>query len=145
MKLSQIEKHKRFVSVVICIFIWGSASQGVVVCVSFDGPIALKPAFHTHSQHAGHTEEAEVRQFTEESDSHAESRHCQACIDIPIPFDLPDGCSKQSEPQLRSQILGLLVHPNTALETISVFTDVSEPFYITTAYFDPLRTIILRV
>ena len=145
MKVPRIEKHKRFAFVLICLFVWASASQGVVVCVGSDGHVALEPAFHTCCHHPVHTEEAEVNQVTEDISSHVESRHCQPCIDIPVSFGLPDGCSQLSKPELRPQIPSLLVYPNTALESILIFTGVSEPFYITTPYFDPLRTVVLLV
>ena len=145
MNVYRIEKHKRFASVLVCLFVWTGASQGVVVCVGFDGHVALEPAFHERCHHHVRAEETEVSRFTEESDSHAENGHCQPCIDIPVSFGLPDGCFKLSDPQPRSQISSAPVNPDTTLETASVLTGVSEPFYIATAHFDPLRTIVLLV
>jgi hypothetical protein len=145
MNVSRIGKHKRFALVLICLFVCASASQGVVVCVGSDGHVALEHAFHERCHHHMHAEETEVGQFTQEISSHAESRHCQPCIDIPVSLGLPDGCSQLTKQQPRLQIPSLLVHRSTGLETIRIFTGVSEPFYITTPYFVSLRTIVLLV
>jgi len=145
MKVPRIGKHKRFASVLICLFVWASASQGVVVCVGSDGHVALEPAFHERCHHHVHAEETEVGQFTKEISSHAESRHCQPCVDIPLSLGLLQDCSQLTKLQPKSQILSAPVSPDTSLETIPVLTGVSEPFYITTPYFDPLRTVILQV
>jgi len=146
MKVSRIEQYKRFAFVLICLFVWAGASQGVVVCVGSDGHVALEHAFHERCHHHVQAEEeTEVGQFIQGISSHAESRHCQPCIDIPVSLGLAQDCSKLTKLQPRSQISSAPVHPDTTVETISMFAGVSEPFYITTPYFDPLRTIILLV
>ena len=136
-------KHKTFAFALVCLLAWTSASQGVVVCVGFDGHVALEPAAHTRCHHPVHAEEAEVGQFAKESSSHAESRHCRPCLDIPVSLGLPDGCSHPTKQQPGSHISSLSVNPDRTLEAVPILGAVSEAFYIPTPYFDPLRTVIL--
>jgi hypothetical protein len=145
MKVSRIEKHERFAFLLICLFVWAGASQGVVVCVGFDGHVALEPAFHERCHHHVHAEEIVAGQPTEEISSHSESRHCQPCIDIPVSLGLPRDYPQPAKLQPRPPISNAPVNGDMTVEAISMFAGVSEPFYITTPYFDPLRTIILLV
>jgi hypothetical protein len=135
-------KNKKCIAVLVCLLIIGNSAHGTVLCFGADGHIELESAFHERCEAPVHYETSGQNKLLYEAHHHAEGKHCEPCIDIPISIGLTKvtDIPKQSNPAFLVPVAGVIVaadEPNPSAYNFS-----SNSFF-TTSYFTPLSTIIL--
>ena len=135
----------RSIILLICLLAVSNVSQGVVLCIGSDGHIALETAFHERCHHPVHSQQPDMRQVAEETDSHPEGKHCQPCIDLPVSIGLTNDRLPLSRVEPSSQVSTPFVESPVVCSGTFIPAGVLESLCFSTAYFAPLRTIVLLV
>ncbi len=126
----------------VCLLIIGNSAHGTVLCFGADGHIELESAFHERCEAPVHYETSGQNKFLYEAHHHAEGKHCEPCVDIPISIGLAKvtDIPKQSNPAFLAPAACVIVaadEPNLSVCNFISYTLGD------TSYFTPLSTIIL--
>ena len=135
------QTYKKCLVVLICLLVAGNSAHGTVVCLGSDGHIEIEPAFHEQCDDHAHSEAAEKRELSHHAD-HAEGRHCEPCVDIPISILLEKITRSAREFNFASPAPMANVLPVGNDLNPFAYKSASSAFDVT-SYFAPLRTVIL--
>jgi hypothetical protein len=133
----------RYLSVLIILLLAFSNSQAVILCIGEDGHIAVEVASSDCCTNPPvGTSKADVTIFVD--DSHSEDDDCGSCVDIPLfaggAYTLT-AAEKENPSHITTAAMGPL--PVEAIQTSGLGL-VLESF-TPTAYFTPLRSVILLI
>ena len=143
--LHKTAQRRGFVSVLACLYLVVSMSQGVVLCVGSDGRAAPRPTLHTHCHHDIDTDASNGAHAAEDAHQHEANEHCGRCLDIPLSL-----CTSQGHPQIGhgERACAWLAHVSEAsisVERIGVSGLPTEGLFRKTPYFSALRSVVLLV
>jgi len=135
--------YKKFVVLLICLFVAGNSAHGVVLCIGVDGHIEIESAFRECCDDLVRFQLTERNRLSCQSD-HEKDKHCGPCIDIPISIGLAKitHVSKQLNSTFPAPATNVIVLANKF--NLSVYNSASSAFDVA-SYFTPLSTVILLI
>jgi len=135
---------RKYVAVLICLFIAGNGALPLVLCFGTDGHIELESAFHKRCHNPVHFQSSGRNQLSPEAE-HEIGKHCGPCVDVPISIGLAK-ISRASTQQLNPTFLVPATNVIVATDKLNFsICNFASNTFVATSYFTPLRTIILLV
>jgi hypothetical protein len=134
-----------FAVLLIYLLMVGNTSGGLVLCIGADGHIELERAFHECCHHPSYGQQKDVHYLSQETDSHAEGRHCEFCIDVPISMGLTGDQLPPNQVKVNSQTLISFVGPRTISDNTLIAITAAPQLYAVSPPSTLLRTVILLV
>ncbi len=135
--------YKKFIVLLICLFVVGNSAQGVVLCVGADGHIEIESAFHECCDDLVRFQLTERNRFSSQVD-HEKGEHCGPCIDIPISIGMATIFRTPEKLNSTFEVPATNVIVVSDEVNFSAYNSTSNTF-AATSYFTPLSTVILLV
>ena len=139
-----MRRHRRNIAAFICLCLVMGVSQGLVLCVSCDGDVVLRPGLHVHEEHTvcGSTPALAQRPADDHEDE-SDHHHCSRCVDVPLSMYAIDRGMPDDDPDLPVSVDPVEAHASGAqadpLALRPTRPSGETPYYI------PLGTVILVV
>ncbi|OHB73574.1 MAG: hypothetical protein A2Z25_17110 [Planctomycetes bacterium RBG_16_55_9] len=131
----------RVFAVLLALSVAVNGTQAVVLCIGFDGHVAVKLAGHRHCERAYGSQEAAdgTEAFAAEQDA------CGPCVDAPLSAGISNGPGAEKTPEMTALADGIApAVPEIADHGLEAHTAAgARPAF--TSFYHPLSSIILIV
>lgn len=128
--------------VLVCLIAAVNASQGIVLCSSARGHVAVEPAGHRHCDHAAHHHVVDAEPCDDNEAQYSGAEGCVPCVDIAIPLGPLDG--RPLSGGLKAVVAVVAGESSAGCQNLLVLHVGSEEVPLP-AFHDPLRRIVLQV
>ena len=140
----EVRRHRRNIAAFICLCLVMGVSQGLVLCVSCDGDVVLRPGLHAHEEHAAcGSIPTLAQQPADDHEDESDHHHCGRCVDVPLSMYAIDRGVSDDDTDLPAFFNPVEAHASGAQADALALRPIRASDE--TPYYTPLRTVILVV